>query len=340
MDQSMHYYGIGYLARAAGIPKEKALKIAYASQYVDDSTESVPIRFEGGSFDTVRTAHLGPEAWTNGVHKNVYVPFHFIPEKPITKLGDSYVTKPDSIFSKMLLDRAFEEENEADRLIALGIALHTYADTFAHQGFTGRDDDVNQLSSVASYDGKKWKSADFSNAIGEVVKGVGHLLAGGFPDSPWLRWRCKHKGIQSIDERDNKQIFMKAAKAIYGYLRNTPVATESGRPWNTISKKIKDVISNEDDDVVWRIYGWIELYGDTFRVNGKRDIQGYRYDKLSWRRSAVDAVGNLTVAWDDMERWELENQKYKPKPGFMSSDWVRFHNMALKHRHFVQQRTL
>lgn len=338
MEQDMHYYGLGFLARAAGIPKEQALTIAYASQYVDDSTESVAIRIGGGTFDTVRTAHLGPEAWTSGVHKDVYVPFHFLPEKPIQKLGDSYVTVPDSTFARTLLDRALEENDEQNRSIALGIALHTYADTFSHAGFTGRDDGENQLSNVARFENGKWHSADFSNLLGEFLKGVGHLLGGSYPDQPWLKWRCRHKGKQGYDVRDNKEIFLKAAKGIYDYLRASVLSTEKPRPWNEISPALEKVFATVDESLVLRIREWIELYGDTYRDNqGHRNIQGYRYQNSTWRAEAVEPVGNFTVEWDDLTREELERQKYKPKSGFYTSKWVRFHNMALKQRHFVRE---
>ena len=39
MQSDMHFYGTYVLSRAAGIPREDAHTIAYASQFVDDSTE-------------------------------------------------------------------------------------------------------------------------------------------------------------------------------------------------------------------------------------------------------------------------------------------------------------
>lgn len=59
MDKDMHYYGIGFLARAAGFTKQHALTIAYASQYVDNSTEGEPIKVGNIFFDPVRSAHYG-----------------------------------------------------------------------------------------------------------------------------------------------------------------------------------------------------------------------------------------------------------------------------------------
>ena len=89
MQIDFHYYCIGVLARAAGFSGKDALVIAYASQYVDDSTESELIRLEAeeGSlkFDPVRTSYTGLQAiqalsWS--AQKRVWIPFHFIPSRP------------------------------------------------------------------------------------------------------------------------------------------------------------------------------------------------------------------------------------------------------------------
>ena len=57
MEKDFHYYCLGILARASGFAPEEALTIAYASQYVDDCTESEPIKVGDMIFDPVRTSH-------------------------------------------------------------------------------------------------------------------------------------------------------------------------------------------------------------------------------------------------------------------------------------------
>jgi hypothetical protein len=65
MEQDFHYYTIYHLSVLAGFSKSDAQTIAYASQYVDDATESEPIRpFEDQYFDTARTAHYNLEGFT------------------------------------------------------------------------------------------------------------------------------------------------------------------------------------------------------------------------------------------------------------------------------------
>jgi hypothetical protein len=86
MEKDFHYYCIGTLARASGFAPEDALTIAYASQYVDDSTESEPMRIGEMIFDPVRTSYEGLRSYDWSVQKRVLIPFHFI----------SYARKPQA----------------------------------------------------------------------------------------------------------------------------------------------------------------------------------------------------------------------------------------------------
>ena len=51
MQKDFHFYCIGVLARAAGFSIDDALIIAYASQYVDNSTEGKLIQLESDASD-------------------------------------------------------------------------------------------------------------------------------------------------------------------------------------------------------------------------------------------------------------------------------------------------
>ena len=111
MKRDFHYHGIGVLAKAAGFHEDDALTIAYASQYVDDATESEPIRVGEMIFEPVRSAHVGLLAYDWSVQKRVYIPFHFIPSKPIRTPKDVFVTEANSSFAKMLLSEAKREKD-------------------------------------------------------------------------------------------------------------------------------------------------------------------------------------------------------------------------------------
>ena len=85
MQEDMHYYGTYALARAAGLAVPNAATIAYAAQYVDDSTAiDSDAHEDGGMFVTTATAHTNTEAMHNAAadhieQRKVWVPFHFFP---------------------------------------------------------------------------------------------------------------------------------------------------------------------------------------------------------------------------------------------------------------------
>ena len=98
MQLDFHYYCVGALARMSGFLPKHALTIAYASQYVDNATESEPVRVGGIGFDPVRTAHMGLTSFTWDVQKKIYMPFHFIPPYPVNSVDASFLTAPGSRF--------------------------------------------------------------------------------------------------------------------------------------------------------------------------------------------------------------------------------------------------
>ena len=148
MQIDFHYYCIFVLANLAGYSKEEAKIIAYSSQYTDDATDSEPIAVGNFVFDTVRTAHNGLKANKWSINKKVHIPFHFIPPRPINGSDSfTYITQPNSDFAQLLVEDAQNEAGDL-QLYRLGIALHTYADTWAHQDFSGRKHRENNLTKL------------------------------------------------------------------------------------------------------------------------------------------------------------------------------------------------
>ena len=182
MQKDFHYYCIGVLSKAAGFKSKDALTIAYASQYVDNSTESEPLQLGHHIFDTIRTAHFGLKAYDWSVQKRIYIPFHFIPSKPIRSDSDTYITEPNSSFAKSIFNEACNENQEALRLYRIGISLHTFADTWAHKGFSGREHKENNVESIHQYKGSKWKRLLWDNFYLDLLPQIGHAEAGYHPD--------------------------------------------------------------------------------------------------------------------------------------------------------------
>jgi YD repeat-containing protein len=117
-----HYYAIYFLAKAQGYATGLAGDVAWASQYVDDSDFSGPVK------NSVLNSITGSEP----LHT---MALHFLAR------GRGLVQR-DNPEVRTLVRDAIKTGNP----IRFGIALHTYADSFAHEGFTAYWDARNLRS--------------------------------------------------------------------------------------------------------------------------------------------------------------------------------------------------
>jgi hypothetical protein len=314
----------------AGLKKQDALTIAYASQYVDDSIESTQMNCGDFYFDPVRTAHngLGAVAWT--VQKKIHMPFHFLPKGPLTSKPDAFVTEPDSALANSVIERALREADPTSKLVALGIAMHSYADTWAHAGFVGKDDELNDVADIKYKAHDEWIDPVAENVFLDVLPKIGHAQASHYPDLPWIEWKYKRDGTGKIMKRKNVDLFMDAAEHIHARLSGLDEATEKKYSWNDIKDGVADVLAYEEPRIELRIRKWKELYYEYFGTP-----QGFTYHHLIWRNEAFDSRYRGKTEWDTMTHDEIMRTEFKPVKNFEKTRWVKFHRMALKQRNFV-----
>lgn len=338
MQRDFHYYCVGVLAKAAGFSSKDALTIAYASQYVDNATESDQINLKAKNdlkFDPVRTAHYGLEAYDWSVQKKVYISFHFLPPFSFKPPGYkfTFVTEPNSDFAKEVFQDACQEDEGTLRLCRIGIALHTFADTWAHQRFTGRKHEENDVESIYKHKGDEWDHLFFKNILLDLPPKIGHLQAGAFPDQPFLTWKYSGKTSKKPVERGNTKLFLEAAKTIYEMLLNVEKADpDNPKEWEEIEPKIKRLFSDPEEDVDKRCSKWEKTFKGLFG-NSK-----FKYDKFQWRKKALKSKRKKDFDWDDFERSDFNSLVFSMKRGFFDSSWVNFHRAALLQRNFVLER--
>jgi len=322
MQKDFHYYCIAVLAKAAGFSSPEALIIGYASQYVDDATENKPVtlvdeqRGYEMKFDPVRTQYttgLKVNDWT--VHKTIYLPFHFLPPIPIrypnldqyvdwVQGPFDYVTQPDSPFVRRLLEEAAKETNGVRRLCRIGVILHTYADTWSHRRFSGRESrEENLVEDPDYFDGQDWKrdtllDGTIERFVSLIADNTGHAEAGFLPDVSFLHWRYRNAQDKEIIRQNDKE-FLEAAKRIYEELCaiNTRPA-DPVIPWEGIRSGIAECLA-ERGDIGQHISAW-DLYvklkdslterclkwQQTFR-HLFDEPDRYHYDKQEWRKIAL-----------------------------------------------------
>ena len=324
MQKDFHYYGVFVLANLAGFSQREAKTIAYSSQYVDDSTDSKQIRIGDYVYDTVRTAHSGIRSFKWNVHKKIYFPFHFLPPEPVSGKPFSYVTQPDSIFAHLVVDDAIADHSEL-RLYRIGIALHTFADTWAHQNFSGRKHIENDVRTIDCYQQDRWQALkrpwDFFLDL--LRARVGHLQALEHPDYGYENWRYKNYWGQAVSRR-NPEEFAKAAKAVWQKLVGAKGGSQTDEIPSEHLTKITSILSTPPEDskssLQSRCILWISAYKELF--DSENCATNCLYDPDEWRDRAMMLVkeGNLAE--------------------FLQCDWVRFQRAALKQRYFVLERLM
>ncbi len=338
MNKDFHYYCMAVLAYKSGFSKQDSLTLAYASQYVDNSTESMLIKIGDIAFDPVRTAHYGLQIFNWTTQKRVFLPFHFIPPKPIIKIKDRFVTEPASQFAEMVYEDALKEEDDKLRLYRIGIALHTYADSFAHHGFSGRRHRENKVNKLYRWTGTRWKHLTFENIAFEISPKIGHLGAGMMPDISFLVWKAEIDGKVYI--KNNPFLYMKAAEMIYKKLCSVEEKkVHIPEDWNSFKDDLYRLFTYQPrnynfftfrSDSHLRCKKWRDRFSHLFHPHK------YYYDKYYWRREALtEDPYSKEVKWDSFSHSDFEKLHFPLKEDFFDKDWVLFHQAALRHRYFV-----
>ncbi len=159
MQIDFHHAVTYVLSRLAGFPHGEAVIIAYSAQYVDDAQNTGTIRFDNGlTYEHIASSHAVVDQHNLWNHEDyqVWVPFHFLPGNNGLPAGKGQelsfeqrlLCQPNSYVATDMCRAAFETKGQPNSLHRLGITTHVFADTFAHQRFSGERHRIN--SSVGS----------------------------------------------------------------------------------------------------------------------------------------------------------------------------------------------
>ncbi|MFC2170336.1 DUF6765 family protein [Acidobacteriota bacterium] len=335
MQKDFHYYCIGVLARAAGFNNEDSLAIAFASQYANDSTESDPIRIGDILFDPVRSSTSGLKRFDWSIQKRVYIPFHFIPPHPIRAPNDPFATSSHSPFAVNILKEAFNVTHEMRRLCRVGLALHALADSWAYQGFSGRENDENRVENIFRLRGTRWQPIQLENLLLDIVPQIGHVEAGYLPDQPFLVWKYKRKLSNNVIERNNESEFFQSAKVIYYLLQDAEkLRFVPPIPWANIKDDIRILLEYPEQSLNKRCQKWRDCFKSIFHP------LEFRYDRRAWRNDALEPEDETATDWDDFNPSDFKRLRFPMKRGFYNSPWLHFHRAALRQRHLVLENLL
>nr|VFK37646.1 MAG: hypothetical protein BECKSD772F_GA0070984_101727 [Candidatus Kentron sp. SD]VFK41309.1 MAG: hypothetical protein BECKSD772E_GA0070983_101122 [Candidatus Kentron sp. SD] len=346
MQIDFHHTATYVIARAAGFDHPKAEIIAYAAQYIDDATSSGTVYFDNQAvYNRISSAHEMLDARNSRQLANhqVWLAFHFLPGNGDKKAGNnpdgSFINKiicrPNSPIAQEMVRDTIVQQDRPYGLHRLGVAMHVYADTWAHQGFAGVLHKVNEVEdakdtgSSGVFDnpmGKWWR-----DMLDDAIPPLGHGRANVFPDMPFLQWKYKNGKGQKI-KRDNTADFLEAAEhmcmAMQRYIVGNPDADVDGLDEDTRDKLRKLFVKLKKKDADKRHAKWMKkIRNGFFHFEDCDKLADYRPrgDK-SWKAQALGISDDLPV------------HRYKPE--FLTSNWKLFHDAIQAHRFHVIHDTL
>ncbi len=351
MQIDFHHAATYVIARLGGLDHPQANIVAHSAQYVDDATNDGLIRFDiGAMYYRIASAHkmLDYRNFTALANQRVWIPFHFLPgnggkpagQDPEGGFIEKLVCRPDSYVARDMVRAAFQDRNSPYGLHRLGITLHVYADTWAHQGFAGVSHEINRIACLEDEEqgnrGLRERLSGFfgdlfdhatGTFVGEALP-VGHGAALSYPDRPFLTWRYRdHRG--DIVERDNPRDFMSAADELYctvvRYVEGHPdmVVAGGGRlpePDRSNIETMFRTITHENGDVRHRT--WLEHIADGHFSFGPVSLQYVPKGAGSWKHLAL-ATTSERDGFDETFAYD---------PAFLECDWKRFHDALQAHR--------
>lgn len=375
------HYGTTYvLARLAGFPQEEAEVIAYSAQYVDNATNAGLIGFADSEYMYSRIASAHSMIDRNNLievdNRLAWLPFHFLPgnggahadsgpEDELSKLQ----CRPDSHIARDMLRAAYRDRGSKRALQRLGITMHVYADTFAHQGFVGGQCKANQAEKPSSGDQAldesihQFSVGELKASIWSRTKAVwaflieaakamyregkspltfyrefmhqdplGHAAVDTFPDQPylvWSYWDWKKNPVL----RNNPETFIQASEMMVRAMR----AWRAGDAAMDLEKHAGLGVADREQ--------MENIFKRVRHPDGKVRL-------VHWHEAVAAGVFNFGAetlktyidkgdgSWKNaaigtQKRVDSGFEEFPYTPTFLDSHWKLFHDAIQAHRHDV-----
>ncbi len=318
MDIEYHFYITYIIALRAGFDKNKAYKIAYSSQYTDDNdveqltiNKGKPDAYEVYISQTMNIFKPREE------RLRIYPIFHFFPGTPEETLklslrrcdGKLHLlnTTPCNSNALKLINATLKSNNP----YRIGIATHTFVDTYAHQSFVGFKDEFNGMKGI----------------LNKLIPDIGHADARYAPDWPALKWQDERL-ISKDKDINNKDRFLEASGKLFELYRRhlTP-----GCPKQKLEKDKKTLLRDIDRAIGEydkknkkknrRINRYLNLIGDNLVED---------YNERSWFKVAVKKQRKDSGSGSRRRRhfkWD-----YIWQDNYVRSDWYKFQQAVKAHQ--------
>lgn len=376
MDICFHYFAVKTLARAAGYPEEQAQRIAVYSQLMDDydwqgylRADNMPDYLKRDGADVVCSEEfkiVSPVATGfPGVldmaslilprsQKLIVSPFHFIPQngRRVSK-GDLRAVPAklhDGSYISSMLDRLEEDMAsggipEGDALMKMGMLFHTFADTYAHQLFTGYNNRTNSVKLISAKDNitqadatkeygywiEQW-IAQIEEDLGAEIPTIGHMSVVSIPDLSHLSFEMEYTdvdGTKRVHARSNTGLFVAACKELYTFAREVlGGAAKAEMEWDTLAPLLAegfliDTVKDKSDGKDAVIQKLTEHWSGVFKKYGYTYAYGSKAITDSFKLTETDGILTAEVFTEDMIA-ELGEGNTKLFGGEYSDDFYKF----------------
>jgi len=358
------HLGVTYvMSRLAGFDPQNANIIASSAQYVDDAIHEGTIFFNNSSlYNFTSSAHkmLDYRNFKALANHRCWIPFHFIPANQLMEgaahgtsdFVQRMICRPNSPIAKEVVQATIQSSGKAYSLHLLGVTLHAFVDTWAHQGFAGISHKVNEIKDILDADGntdvdrKNYRDRYFKKgihrpfwrkAIEAIASGlisdtnpIGHGSVLSYPDQPYLNWKyIDWRG--EVITRDNPKDFCTAAFEMFNVL--SAFRKQLGLNTHSLSsedfKNIETLISETTDmDPMVRLEKWHAAIQSGHFSFGNDTWLYKEIGEGSWLHQSL---GFLTH--DEFALKEVHYQEH-----FLSSHWKHLHDALFLHRfHLVHE---
>ena len=262
MQIDFHYTATYVVARLAGFDREQADIVAFSAQFVDEAESTRPGQ---ATAETLRPC-VGPVGGDDAlVGHPVPVLFHLLPGNRGGDFAERLVCRAGSPVARAMLDGAIADRDRAYGLHRLGVALHVYADTWAHQGFSAVLHPYNEVTGHREI-GDCGVFPDGLAAAYERLKKnpappISHRQASEFPDLPFLAWQYVDGRGETV-ERNNAALFCDAADHMYKAMRRF-IAGDAAAPVDGLDAEQRRIIGDffaegRQHDVKRRFQRWLD----------------------------------------------------------------------------------
>ena len=352
MQKDFHFTATYTLARLAGFSQEEGEIIASSSQFIDDATNAGTLLFDNyAGYQFFSSAHkmLDYRNFEQLQNHYCWIPFHFLPgnktddplfegEKPFVQ---KLICQPNSEVAQLMIKKMLQKKGKPYSLYQLGITMHVYADTWAHQKFCGISHKVNSVKEILDYDDgthhtghntriakyfkKKWWERIFSWMLTEYSP-LGHGPALSMPDKPFLKWQYINYAGKVV-RRDNTEIYMDAIDHLYSALKSYKMNHLEFKHFEleTSDKEMffKLFSTLTSDDSEERVSGWKKAISEGAFSFGKETIYYHGEGENSWKTQLDFSLP---------KKLNGTRKEIPYKSNFLSAPWKLFHDAATDHR--------